>query len=226
MGSVIRRGDLKYIHHYDDDAHELYDLAADLGERRNLAGARPAAAAAMRRELTAWLREVGAELPRPYAEIPAGEEPWQEAPLGGPQGDRVEAPVRLRPAALVVHHRPHVVTLDALLAEPAHLLELQQVADRGPAPSFNEAELLAAVDAAGDPAEDEADVFAVVHGEHDAAAAGRDLSLQHQAVERARRLLGHAAAADALPAARFDGEHARIDRVALWLRCAGRGARR
>ncbi|MEC8652198.1 MAG: sulfatase [Planctomycetota bacterium] len=78
MGSVIRRGDLKYIHHYDDDAHELYDLAADLGERRNLAGARPVAAAAMRRELTAWLREVGAELPRPYAEIPAGELPGKK----------------------------------------------------------------------------------------------------------------------------------------------------
>ena len=75
MGSVVRRGDLKYIHHYDDDAHELYDLAADLGERRNLAAERPADVAALRAELTAWLEAVGAQLPRPYAEIPAGELP-------------------------------------------------------------------------------------------------------------------------------------------------------
>ena len=57
---------------------ELYDLAAGLGERRSLAGARPAAAAELRRALTAWLREVGAERPRTYAEIPAGELPGKK----------------------------------------------------------------------------------------------------------------------------------------------------
>ena len=40
--------------------------------------ARPAAAAELRRALTAWLREVGAERPRPYAEIPAGELPGKK----------------------------------------------------------------------------------------------------------------------------------------------------
>ncbi|MGC6487924.1 MAG: sulfatase [Planctomycetota bacterium] len=75
MGSVIRRGDLKYIHHYDDDAHELYDLADDIGERDNLAAARPAAAAALRAQLEDWLARVGAQLPRPYGAVPEGELP-------------------------------------------------------------------------------------------------------------------------------------------------------
>ena len=43
--------------------------------RRNLAAERPADVAALRAELTAWLEAVGAQLPRPYAEIPAGELP-------------------------------------------------------------------------------------------------------------------------------------------------------
>ncbi len=78
MGSVIRRGDLKYIHHYDDDEHELYDLAADLGERDNLIDRRPADAAALRQQLLAWLSEVGAQTPRPYDDIPASELPGKK----------------------------------------------------------------------------------------------------------------------------------------------------
>ena len=35
MGSVVRSGDYKYIHHYDNAEHELFDLRDDLGERRN-----------------------------------------------------------------------------------------------------------------------------------------------------------------------------------------------
>ena len=78
LGSVIRRGSLKYIHHYDDDAHELYDLAVDLGERDNLAAARPDDVAALRAQLTTWLERVGAQLPRRYADIPANELPGRK----------------------------------------------------------------------------------------------------------------------------------------------------
>ena len=78
MGSVIRSGDLKYIHHYDDDEHELYDLARDLGERDNLIDRRPGDAARLRAQLEAWLVEVGAQRPRPYAEIPAAELPGKK----------------------------------------------------------------------------------------------------------------------------------------------------
>ena len=78
LGSVIRRGSLKYIHHYDDDAHELYDLAVDLGERDNLAAARPDDVAALRAQLTTWLDRVGAQFPRRYADIPANELPGRK----------------------------------------------------------------------------------------------------------------------------------------------------
>ena len=78
MGSVIRRGDLKYIHHYDDDAHELYDLSVDISERSNLVAARPREAAELRRALMAWLRRVDAALPRRYVDIPADELPGKK----------------------------------------------------------------------------------------------------------------------------------------------------
>jgi arylsulfatase A-like enzyme len=78
LGSVIRRGSLKYIHHYDDDRHELYDLATDLGERTNLIADRPADADSMRRALETWLHDVGAQLPRPYPSLPATELPGRK----------------------------------------------------------------------------------------------------------------------------------------------------
>ncbi|MBK8974677.1 MAG: sulfatase-like hydrolase/transferase [Planctomycetes bacterium] len=75
MGSAVRAGRWKYIHHYDDDEHELYDLETDLGEQVDLCAAEPERAAALRGKLTAWLAATGAELPRRYADIPAGELP-------------------------------------------------------------------------------------------------------------------------------------------------------
>lgn len=45
MGSVVRSGDYKCIHHYDDDDHELFDLKSDIGEQVNLYDAEPAKAA-------------------------------------------------------------------------------------------------------------------------------------------------------------------------------------
>ncbi|MCK5942092.1 MAG: sulfatase-like hydrolase/transferase, partial [Planctomycetes bacterium] len=78
MGSVVRRGDLKYIHHHDDDRHELYDLSRDLGERDNLIAQRPREAAALRAELDDWLRRVDAQLPRPYGDVPADELPGRK----------------------------------------------------------------------------------------------------------------------------------------------------
>lgn len=78
MGSVVRSGDLESIHHYDDDEHELFDLASDLGEKVNLYGAEPARAAELKSKLFAWLAATGGELPRPYAEIPAAELPGRK----------------------------------------------------------------------------------------------------------------------------------------------------
>lgn len=75
MASVVRCGDLKYIHHWDNDEHELYDLASDLGEQKNLYAAEGAAVAVLRARLLAWLDATHAELPRAYDSIPAEELP-------------------------------------------------------------------------------------------------------------------------------------------------------
>lgn len=63
--SVIRRGPWKLIETFDPAGVELYNLADDLGETRNLASAQPALTAELRRELDAWRREVGAEMMQP-----------------------------------------------------------------------------------------------------------------------------------------------------------------
>lgn len=63
LGGAMRRGDLKLIENFDDGSVELYDLRADLGERRDLAAERAGEAAMMRRELAAWRERVGARMP-------------------------------------------------------------------------------------------------------------------------------------------------------------------
>lgn len=62
-GSAIRDGDHKLILRYDDDSVELYDLAEDIGESKDLAKSRPALAKRLRTRLEAWLDETGARLP-------------------------------------------------------------------------------------------------------------------------------------------------------------------
>ncbi len=63
LGSAVRVGDHKLIEYFDDGSVELYDLAHDLGEQRDLAGEQPERAAAMRARLAAWRDEVDAALP-------------------------------------------------------------------------------------------------------------------------------------------------------------------
>lgn len=63
--SAIRAADWRLIHFYEDGHDELYNLRDDPGERTDRAAAEPARAAGMRRELDAWLEEVGAQFPTP-----------------------------------------------------------------------------------------------------------------------------------------------------------------
>lgn len=63
--SAIRKGDLKLIEFFEDDSIALYDLAADIGETTNLADSRPEQANALRDDLAAWRKKVGARMPRP-----------------------------------------------------------------------------------------------------------------------------------------------------------------
>lgn len=62
-GAAIRDGDWKLIEFYDDGNYELYDLATDLGEQRNLAAERPEIAERLRNKLEKWQLDLGAKMP-------------------------------------------------------------------------------------------------------------------------------------------------------------------
>ncbi|MCU0917912.1 MAG: sulfatase [Planctomycetes bacterium] len=64
-GGAIRKGDFKLIEFYEDNRVELYDLANDLGETRDLAARRPDLANDLRRELQRWRQSIGARMPAP-----------------------------------------------------------------------------------------------------------------------------------------------------------------
>jgi arylsulfatase A-like enzyme len=62
---AIRARDWKLIEFYEDDHVELYNLADDLGETRDLARSLRDKAAALRRQLHDWRQSVGAQMPTP-----------------------------------------------------------------------------------------------------------------------------------------------------------------
>jgi arylsulfatase A len=59
--SVVRNGKWKLIETFDPEGIELFDLAADLSETKNLATAQPEKVKELRKELEAWRVAVGAE---------------------------------------------------------------------------------------------------------------------------------------------------------------------
>jgi len=61
--SAIRVGDLKLLKFYEDESVKLFDLAADIGERRDLAAERPADAKKLEERLEAHLAAVHAQFP-------------------------------------------------------------------------------------------------------------------------------------------------------------------
>jgi arylsulfatase A-like enzyme len=72
-GGAVRMGAWKLIENYETGGVALYHLAADLGEKIDLAAAEPARVAAMRARLHAWYRETGAKFLRAR---PEGPPPW------------------------------------------------------------------------------------------------------------------------------------------------------
>ena len=62
---AVRDGDWKLVEHYDDDQVQLFNLANDIGEARNLASAEPARTGVLRKKLHAWLEAVDAQRNRP-----------------------------------------------------------------------------------------------------------------------------------------------------------------
>ena len=64
-GACIHDGEYKLIEFYGDHRRELFHIAKDIRETRNLAGEQPERVQAMAAQLEAWRKEVGARLPKP-----------------------------------------------------------------------------------------------------------------------------------------------------------------
>ncbi len=61
--SIIRKGNWKLIHYYEDSRLELYDLRADPGEHYDLSEEHPDTASSLHEELFGYLKKVGARFP-------------------------------------------------------------------------------------------------------------------------------------------------------------------
>jgi arylsulfatase A-like enzyme len=64
--SIIRKGDWKLIHYWEDHRRELYNLAEDPGEQNDRASQYPEVVGELGAELDAYLVRVGANLPKPW----------------------------------------------------------------------------------------------------------------------------------------------------------------
>lgn len=80
--AAIRNGNYKLILFFEDSHVEMYNLAADIGEKRDLAQLEPGRAAEMRARLEAWLKETKAQIPEPNP----GYDPKRELEPGAPTG--------------------------------------------------------------------------------------------------------------------------------------------
>ncbi|RTE55473.1 DUF4976 domain-containing protein [Arenibacter aquaticus] len=66
--SIIRRGNWKLIHYYEDGRKELYNLSKDLSETTDVATAYPDKVEELNKELFDYLKEVGAKYANPDPE--------------------------------------------------------------------------------------------------------------------------------------------------------------
>ncbi len=60
---AIRRDDWKLLEFFEDGHLELYNLAEDIGQEKNLASAMPDKAEELQKQLVAWREEVSAQMP-------------------------------------------------------------------------------------------------------------------------------------------------------------------
>ena len=75
-GASIRDGDWKLIEFYHYEKFELYNLAEDPGEQKDLARKEPEKAARLRAKLKAWQKKMGAKMPVPNPDYkPAAPQP-------------------------------------------------------------------------------------------------------------------------------------------------------
>ncbi len=72
--SIIRKGDWKLIHYYEDGRDELYNLQTDTGEQNDLFSTHTELGEELRSDLFAFLDEVDAGFPKPDPEYDASAE--------------------------------------------------------------------------------------------------------------------------------------------------------
>jgi arylsulfatase A-like enzyme len=96
-GGAVRDGDWKLIEYYEDGRVELFNLAEDPGEARDLARAEPQRAAELKARLAAWRKEAGAQENEPN--------PKFDAALHRRLYEDVDAS-QLKPAATAAAMRP------------------------------------------------------------------------------------------------------------------------
>ncbi|MFC2111649.1 sulfatase [Bacteroidota bacterium] len=61
--SIIRRGEWKLIHYYEDERNELYNLDQDIGEKTDVSAQKPEKVKQLEEELFDYLKDVGARYP-------------------------------------------------------------------------------------------------------------------------------------------------------------------
>ena len=74
------------IEWFEDQRTELFDLSRDLGEQNDLANRDPKRAAALRVELKAWQRSVGARFPTPNPKYDPAVKSGRAAPTPAAKG--------------------------------------------------------------------------------------------------------------------------------------------
>ena len=78
---AIREGNYKLIEFYEDGGLELYDLANDIGEKKNLATEMPQKAAQLQQKLAMWRMSVKAKMPTRNPDYdPARADEWKRRP--------------------------------------------------------------------------------------------------------------------------------------------------
>lgn len=87
--SAILKSHYKLIHFYETGENRLFDLEADLAERSDLSAKQPEIARRMAQELSSYLTEVEAEMPRPNNNYDPAKEPARK---GGGKGGKKGGP--------------------------------------------------------------------------------------------------------------------------------------
>ena len=63
VASAAREGDWKLIEYFEDGRLELFNLAEDIGEKRNLAASQPDKAKEMHEKIRGWRKRTKAPVP-------------------------------------------------------------------------------------------------------------------------------------------------------------------